>query len=122
MLKPLLPDKEYFRISEAARIAQVPQYTLRHWEERFSMLRPVRRESGHRSYTRRDLETILRIKELLHEERLTVPGARKALLEEFRKGGPSRKGNGAPRDRALVKLLREVRTELEAVLLELGKE
>jgi DNA-binding transcriptional MerR regulator len=118
LARPPLPDKDFFNMGEACRIVQVPPYTLRYWERQFRALRPVRRESGHRRYTRRDLETILEIKELLQDRRMTVEGARKALIHKQ----PGRaQGNGVegPLPVAAAKILREVREDLRKMLDEL---
>jgi len=79
-----IPDKEYFNIGEASRVTQVPSYTLRYWETALHAPRPVRRASGHRRYTRKDLESIFKIKELLYDRKLTLAGAKKALNREAR--------------------------------------
>ena len=38
---PFLPDREYFTVREAARLAQLPTHTLRYWESRFGDLRSI---------------------------------------------------------------------------------
>ena len=118
MQTPPLPDKDFFNMGETCRIAQIPPYTLRYWERRFHALRPVRRESGHRRYTRADLETIFEIKELLRGQKMTVEGARKTLLRKRGVRADPKSG-----DRALsasaVKILREVREDLRKMLEEL---
>lgn len=73
------PEKLYFRIGEVARIVGVKPYVLRYWETEFSVLKPDKSPSKHRLYRRRDVETLLRIKELLHKKRFTIEGARKVL-------------------------------------------
>jgi DNA-binding transcriptional MerR regulator len=52
---------------------------LRYWESEFSMVRPTKTRSKHRLYRRKDVETLLQIKRLLHEQRFTIEGARKRL-------------------------------------------
>src|SRR5947207_691528 len=84
--RPLLPDQEFFNIGEACRLVQLPDYTLRYWESRLKLLRPARRTSGHRRYTKRDLEIILRVKDLMGNRHMTLNGARRTLLRELRKG------------------------------------
>ena len=118
--RPPLPDKDYFNIGEASRIAQVPEYTLRYWETRFRALRPVRRESGHRRYTRRDIEAILRIKELLQNRKMTVEGARKVLLARAaaERSGPAQ---ALQMNAQALKLLRDVREELREIIAELSQ-
>jgi DNA-binding transcriptional MerR regulator len=120
-LPPALPDKDFYTMGEASRICQVPEHTLRYWEQRVGLLKPARRSSGHRRYTREDLETILRLKDLIHRRRLTIAGARRALLE--RKRGP-KPAEAASAEGALpaatLKLLREVRQELKNLVKELS--
>lgn len=106
---------------EASRLAQVPPHTMRYWESRFGDLRPSRKEGGHRRYTRADLELILEIKALLQTRKMTIAGARRALID--RKRGKSAfdaplNAASAP-DSGLSKLLREARKELRAILDEL---
>ncbi len=78
-LKSQLPDKLYFKIGEVATIVGVKPYVLRYWETEFSIVKPTKARSKHRLYRRRDVETLLQIKRLLHEERFTIEGARKRL-------------------------------------------
>ena len=85
---PPIPDKEFFSIGEASRIAQLPAYVLRYWESEFKMLRPPRRSSGQRKYTKKDLEMIFNIKDLLYTRKFTIAGAKKHLLGEKRKKEP----------------------------------
>lgn len=76
---PELPDKLYFKIGEVARIVGVKPYVLRYWETEFSIIRPGKTRSSHRLYRRRDVEALLEIKRLLHQERYTIEGAKKHL-------------------------------------------
>lgn len=53
--------------------------TLRYWEKEFALLRPQKSRSGQRIYSQRDLELVLKIKKLLHDDGYTVSGARRML-------------------------------------------
>ncbi len=64
------------------RLLGVEPYALRYWEEEFPTLSPRKGPSGHKIYTEQDLATIRRIKELLYDQRFTIPGARQRLAEE----------------------------------------
>ena len=77
--KAQLPDKLYFKIGEVAAIVGVQPYVLRYWESEFSVVRPSKTRSKHRLYRRRDVESLLQIKHLLHDERFTIAGARRRL-------------------------------------------
>jgi DNA-binding transcriptional MerR regulator len=76
---PELPDKLYFKIGEVAKIVGVKPYVLRYWESEFSVIRPGKTRSRHRLYRRRDVEALLEIKRLLHNERYTIEGAKRRL-------------------------------------------
>lgn len=84
----LLGDKLYFKIGEVARIVGVKPYVLRYWETEFSILKPGKTRSSHRLYRRRDVELLLRIRDLLHNRRFTIEGARKKLREEAASSEP----------------------------------
>ena len=100
------PEKLYFRIGEVARIVGVKPYVLRYWETEFSILKPDKSPSKHRLYRRRDVETLLRIKELLHRKRFTIEGARKVL----KLGKQSEPSRAMPSDE--LRKLREIRDQL----------
>ncbi len=78
----LIPDKLYFRIGEVARLCQLPAYVLRFWETEFPQLKPGKSNTGQRMYRRREVETALRIKQLLYTDGFTIAGARQHLREE----------------------------------------
>jgi DNA-binding transcriptional MerR regulator len=74
-------DKRYFRIGEASRIIGVEPYVLRYWESEFPQIRPQRADSNQRTYQKKDLETVLEIKKLLYQEKMTIEGAKQRLRE-----------------------------------------
>jgi DNA-binding transcriptional MerR regulator len=78
----LIPDKLYFRIGEVATLCRLPAYVLRFWESEFSQLKPIKSSTGQRMYRRRDVESVLRIKQLLYEQGFTISGARQQLRAE----------------------------------------
>jgi len=70
-------------IGTASRLTDVEVHTLRYWEDEFrGLLDPIRTEGGQRRYRPQDIELVNRIKNLLREEMLTIPGARRRLVEE----------------------------------------
>ena len=80
----LIPDKLYFRIGEVATLCHLPAYVLRFWECEFPQLRPVKSSTGQRMYRKRDVESVLRIKQLLYQQGFTISGARQHLRAETR--------------------------------------
>jgi DNA-binding transcriptional MerR regulator len=77
-----IPNKLFFKIGEVCEITDTQPYVLRYWESEFPALAPAKNSSGQRIYRRRDIETILRIKQLLYEEGFTIAGAKKRLEAE----------------------------------------
>jgi DNA-binding transcriptional MerR regulator len=77
-----IPDKLYFRIGEVATLCRLPAYVLRFWESEFPQLKPVKSSTGQRMYRRRDVESVLRIKQLLYDQGFTIVGARQQLRSE----------------------------------------
>ena len=75
-------QKVYFSISEVAEIAGIPPYVLRFWEGKFSQLRPQKSRGGHRRYQHKDIELVLKIKELLHQKGFTMQGAQRELTKK----------------------------------------
>ena len=74
-----LPSKLFYRIGEASRITGLEQYVLRFWETEFPQIRPDKGKSKQRLYSRKDLDVILQVKQLLYKEGYTIAGARKKL-------------------------------------------
>lgn len=64
-------------ISEAAKELDLPAHVLRHWEETFGAIRPMRRAGGRRYYRLHDLEILGGVRALLHGERYTTKGVQK---------------------------------------------
>lgn len=62
-----------------SRLTGLEQYVLRYWETEFPQIKPDKGGSGQRRYSKKDLETILQIKQLLYKEGYTIAGARKRL-------------------------------------------
>ncbi len=69
-------------ISEAAEELDVPQHVLRHWEEVFGQVRPMRRAGGRRYYRPLDLDLLRGIRVLLYEHRYTTKGVQKIFKDE----------------------------------------
>ena len=76
-----IPEKPFFKIGEAARLCALKPYVLRYWETEFHSIKPQKTRSGQRLYRRQDVELILRIRDLLYEQRFTITGARSRLRE-----------------------------------------
>lgn len=75
----MIPNKSNFKFQELTPITGVKPYVIRFWETEFSDINPVTSDSGQKLYARKDVETILKIKKLLFENKMTIPEAKVAL-------------------------------------------
>jgi len=74
-----LPSKLFFRIGEVAGLVGVEPHVLRYWEREFRSIRPTKSAKGQRVYSRKDVENLLRVRDLLYREGFTIAGAKKKL-------------------------------------------
>ncbi len=82
MNAPAIPNRPLFRAQEVCEIADVQAYVLRSWEAEFPDLGILKSPAGPRVYRRADVERVLRIKQLVFVDGLTLAGARRQLNEE----------------------------------------
>jgi len=73
------PNKLFYRIGEVSRISGLEPHVLRYWETEFPQIKPDKGKSKQRLYSKKDLESVLLIKQLLYKEGYTISGARKKL-------------------------------------------
>src|SRR4029078_3525462 len=81
-----IPEKLFFKIGEVCELIKVQPHVLRYWESEVPMLAPQKNRAGQRVYRRKDVEMVMRIRDLLYEEKFTIAGAKKKLIDETRAG------------------------------------
>ena len=126
------PKRELFKAADVCEVVQVQPYVLRSWEAEFPQIGQPPAGGGPRLYRRSDVELVLRIKQLVFEEGLTLSGARRRLDEDGDTKDDGTKEDGAAilvadllgdhlgdhlRDR-----LRHVKSGLQSILLMLAKD
>ncbi|MCZ6695616.1 MAG: MerR family transcriptional regulator [Acidobacteria bacterium] len=74
-----IPRKLFYKIGEVCQLTDTQPYVLRFWESEFPQLAPTKSRSGQRLYRKKDIDLVLTIKQLLHDEGYTIAGARKKL-------------------------------------------
>lgn len=74
--------KLYYSIGEVSEMADVDAHVLRYWETIFKELSPKKNKAGNRVYREQDIETVLKLKELIQEKKYSTKGAQKALKRE----------------------------------------
>ena len=81
-MKPIPAGRLYYSISEVSDMIGVKPHVLRYWETQFKMLRPKKGRGGARMYRKRDVEVLFEVKQLLYDQRFTIAGARRKLLDD----------------------------------------
>jgi DNA-binding transcriptional MerR regulator len=107
--------KLFYRLDEVGRIAGLDPKVIERWEKDFAFLHAGQAGAGQKIFRQKDLDIILRLKELLVKEGLTLAGAKRKIQAEF-EGRPAERLHPDRLKKALV----EVRAELQdlAALLE----
>ena len=77
-----IPKRALFKASEVCEIASVQPYVLRSWESEFPDLGVSKSAGAPRIYRRQDVERVLRIKQLVFAEGLTLAGVRRRIDDE----------------------------------------
>ncbi len=76
-------SRDAFRtISEVSDELDTPAHVLRFWESKFTQVKPVKRAGGRRYYRPADVDLLAGIKQLLHDDGMTIKGAQKLLREK----------------------------------------
>ena len=99
--------KLYYSIKEVAEMFDLPESTLRYWEQEFPFLKP--KTSGPakiRQYQEKDIEQIRLIHNLVKERGFKIAAARKILTQNKK---------GADKKADVLERLIGVRTELQAL-------
>ena len=69
--------KKFKTINQVSTILKLPQHVLRFWENKFIQLKPLKLSGNRRYYRDIDVELIIYIKNLLHEDCITIKGVQK---------------------------------------------
>jgi DNA-binding transcriptional MerR regulator len=104
-------DKQYYSISEVAKLFKVNASKLRYWEAQFPHLLPKRTESGIRKYTPVDIEKINVLVDLIDVKGLTIEGAKHALTN---------KGAAKNPNQVVINQLTDIRDFLQVLSQELA--
>src|SRR3954469_16886659 len=109
---PAEDEERLYKIGEVCKIAEVQPYVLRYWETEFPPLAPNKSGGGQRLYNRREIDIILRIKQLLYSEGFTIAGAKKKLDLELASPSVEALPASLPMTQGVSKALGDVKREL----------
>ncbi|PPR35599.1 MAG: hypothetical protein CFH26_00524 [Alphaproteobacteria bacterium MarineAlpha6_Bin4] len=71
------PIKKFNTIKQVASNINLPQHVLRFWENKFKQLKPLKLSGNRRYYRQVDIDLIIYIKSLLHEDHISIKGVQK---------------------------------------------
>lgn len=114
-MKPVPAGRLYYSISEVSDMMGVKPHVLRYWETQFKMLRPKKGRGGARMYRRRDVELLFEVRKLLYEQRYTIAGARRKMLDD-RANGEKEQIEMPFHKLERDEMVRTIRRDLEEVL------
>jgi len=111
--------KLYYSIGEVSKITDLKSYVLRYWETEFKQLKPSKNRAGNRTYRQNDIDLILRIKDLLYNQKYTIKGARTTLSVKTRLAEPQlekKQEDSKVLSSNQVDLLKEIKSQLKSIL------
>jgi len=83
MLDIQIPEKLTFRRKEVTRLTKLDGRVLDYWEKEFAVFTPMINQTGEKFYTHKDIEIILKIRELLIVEKLDKNKIREVLKNDL---------------------------------------
>ncbi len=78
-----IPNKSLFKLDEVCSITGVKPYVLRFWETEFDEISPMISSTGQKLFEHKDIESILIVKELLFNQKLTIEQAKVSLKDSL---------------------------------------
>jgi len=100
-------DKKFYRIGDVAELLDLPQSTLRFWENHIPEVRPRRTSGGSRMYSPADIERMRIIKYLIKDKGLKIEAAREHLRKNRK---------DIEKTHEVITRLQDVRRKLEGLL------
>jgi DNA-binding transcriptional MerR regulator len=109
-------EKLVYRLDEISRMTNLSPKVIDTWEREFYFLHAGQTATGQKIFRKRDLDIIVRLKELLETEGLTLAGAKRRIEEEFGLKSPT-----PVHTDHLKKVLYDVREKLKDIAATLEK-
>ena len=100
--------KLYYSIGEVSKMVGLKSYVLRYWETEFKQLSPPKNRAGNRTYRQKDIDLILKIKDLLHGKKFTIEGARSVIS--------GKSVTSLPVEQINKNIIRQLKNELNEIL------
>ena len=110
--------KLYYSIGEISQKTGLKQYVLRYWETEFSHIKPSKNRAGNRVYKESDYNNIKELKDLLHNRKFTIKGAKQYLKDrDLKASNPANDSNALKLiDTLDIKTLKNIQKSLNDLL------
>jgi len=113
--------KLYYSIGEVSSITGLKQYVLRYWETEFPHIKPSKNRAGNRVYKESDLNSIKELRNLLHNQKFTIKGAKQFLKNKQKLENNHREDSGEKAMKLIdtldIKALKNIQKSLNDLLL-----
>ena len=106
-------DKKFYKIGDVAKILDIPESTLRYWENQFTIIKPRRNAKNIRFYTPSDIEAISKIYYLVKVKGLKLDAAQAQL--RVNREGVDKRFEVVERLKGVRADLKSLQTALEAM-------
>ena len=77
-----IPNKKYFSIQEVSEILDIEAHTIRYWEKEFAKSFSIKRIGNRRMFQQKDIINLVKIKNLLKQEKMTIKGAKEKFKND----------------------------------------
>src|SRR5687767_11132172 len=104
-----------YKASEVCDVAQLQPYVLRSWEKEFPGIGVQKSADSPRLYRQSDIDQVLRIKQLVFGEGLTLSGARRRLEGQLATASPEAIAEADDRSEVLETLGNDARARIATV-------
>lgn len=101
-------EKLYYSISEVSDLLDISPSTIRFWEKEFDQLKPTKNKKGNRLFTKKDIEHLQAIINLVKEKGYTIQGAKEQLKQK-----PTNTGSVTGNHAEVITKLQSIKTKLE---------
>lgn len=109
-------EKLAYNLEEVSRISKLEPKLIASWEKEFYFLNAGQTGTGKKIFRKKDLDIILRIKDLIESKGMTLAGAKRRIEQEF-----GMKGAAPIHSDRLKKVLVQIREQLRDISSDLDK-
>ena len=77
-----ITNKKYFSIKEVSKILEIETHTIMYWEKEFAKSFSIKRIGNRRMFQQKDNINLVKVKNLLKQEKMTIKGAREKFKND----------------------------------------